>query len=97
MQEVKVTVLGGIISDEELQMYINRGRRQQPRNELVEITVKLDGDFVDIDYKYANHIMPQRFSIGGDMIIENFESLNSAKQAEFLDKTTNDVSGCGIL
>ena len=45
MQEVKVTVNGGIISDEELQLYIARGRRNQPHNELVAITVNLDGDY----------------------------------------------------
>ena len=62
MQEVKVTVNGGIISDEELQEYIKKGRLQQPHNELVAITVTLDDDYVDIDYKYDNHLMPQRFS-----------------------------------
>ncbi len=91
MQEVKVTVNGGIISDEELQEYIKRGRLQQPHNELVAITVALDDDYVDIDYKYANHLMPQRFSIAGDMIVPTFENLNSAKQAEYLDKVANDI------
>lgn len=91
MQEVKVTVSGGIISDAELQMYIARGRRNQPRNELVGLTVTLDGDYADIDYKYANPLMPQRFSMCGDMIIENFENLNKAKQAEYLDRVPNEV------
>ena len=91
MQEVKVTVNGGIISDAELQMYIARGRRNQPHNELVGLTVTLDGDYADIDYKYANPLMPQRFSMCGDMIIENFENLNKAKQAEYLDKVANDI------
>ncbi len=91
MQEVKVTVNGGIISDAELQMYITRGRRNQPRNELVGLTVTLDGDYADIDYKYANPLMPQRFSMCGDMIIENFENLNKAKQAEYLDRVPNEV------
>ena len=44
MQEVKVTVNGGMISDQELQEYILRGRRNQPHNELVGITITLDGD-----------------------------------------------------
>ena len=91
MQEVKVTVNGGIISDAELQMYIARGRRNQPRNELVGLTVTLDGDYADIDYKYANPLMPQRFSMCGDMIIENFENLNKAKQEEYLDRVPNEV------
>ena len=91
MQEVKVTVNGGIIADDELQEYIARGRRNQPRNELVAIIVNLDGDYADIDYKYASPLMPQRFSIAGDMIIPNFENLNKAKQAEYLDKVTNDI------
>ena len=91
MQKVKVTVNGGIISDAELQMYIARGRRNQPRNELVGLTVTLDGDYADIDYKYANPLMPQRFSMCGDMIIENFENLNKAKQAEYLDRVPNEV------
>ena len=91
MQEVKVTVNGGIISDEELQTYITRGRRNQPHNELIGITVTLDGEYADIDYKYANPLVPQRFSMGGDMIIENFETLNKVKQAEYLDKVSNDI------
>ena len=91
MQDVKVTVNGGIISDAELQMYIARGRRNQPRNELVGLTVTLDGDYADIDYKYASPLMPQRFSMCGDMIIENFENLNKAKQAEYLDRVPNEV------
>ena len=91
MQDVKVTVNGGIISDAELQMYIARGRRNQPRNEFVGLTVTLDGDYADIGYKYANPLMPQRFSMCGDMIIENFENLNKAKQAEYLDRVPNEV------
>ena len=91
MQEVKVTVNGGMISDQELQEYISRGRRNHPRNELVGITITLDGDFANIGYKYANPLMPQRFSMCGDMIIENFENLNSAKQAEYLDRVPNEV------
>ncbi len=91
MQEVKVTVNGGIISDDELNEYIAKGRRNQPHNELVAITVTLDGEYADIDYKYAKPLTPQRFSMCGDMIIENFESLNKAKQAEYLDKVTNDI------
>lgn len=91
MQEVKVTVNGGIITDDELQEYIARGRRNQPHNELIGITVTLDGDYADVDYKYANPLVPQRFSMGGDMIIENFETLNKAKQAEYLDKVFNEI------
>ena len=91
MQEVKVTVNGGIISDAELQMYIARGRRNQPHNELVGLTVTLDEEYADIDYKYANTLVPQRFSMGGDMIIENFETLNKAKQAEYLDRIPNKI------
>ncbi len=48
MQEVKVTVNDGIITDDELQEYIARGRRNQPHNELIGITVTLDGDYADI-------------------------------------------------
>ena len=91
MQEVKVTVNGGIISDEELQLYIARGRRNQPHNELVGITVNIDGEYADIHYKYANQLMPQSFSMCRDMIIENFENLNKAKQAEYLDRVPNEV------
>lgn len=91
MQEVEVIVNGGIISDTELQMYIARGRRNQPHNELVGITITIDGDYADIDYKYANPLVPQRFSVNGDMIIEDFNSLNKAKQAEYLDMVANDI------
>ena len=93
MQEVKVTVNGGIISGEELQAYITSGRRNQPHNDLIgkTVTLTLDGEYADVNYQYANPIVPQRFSIGGDMIIENFETLKKAKQMEYLDKVFNEI------
>ena len=97
MQKVKVTVNGGIIADDELQEYIARGQRNQPHNELVGITVNIDGDYADIDYKYSNPLMPQRFSMCGDMIIENFENLNKAKQAEYLDRVPNNLIEKSII
>ena len=100
---IKTTINGGDIPDEELkelQEYIRRGKLKHPHNELTEITIKLCGidgsdngsdDHVDITYKYAHQIVPQRFTINGGAIIEDFNSLNDAKKAEFLDKTSNPL------
>jgi len=91
MQDIEVTVHGGPITDEEVQMYIKRGRLNQPHNELIGIIITIDGDYADIDYKYARPLVPQRFAISGDMLIEDFNSLNDAKQAEYLDKIPNSI------
>ena len=91
MQDIEVTVHVGPITDEEVQMYIKRGRLNQPHNELIGIIITIDSDYADIDYKYARPLVPQRFAISGDMLIEDFNSLNDAKQAEYLDKIPNSI------
>lgn len=91
MQDIEVTVHGGPVTDEEVQMYIKRGRLSQPHNELIGIIITIDGDYADIDYRYARPLVPQRFAISGDMLIEDFNSLNDAKQAEYLDKIPNSI------
>ena len=91
MQDIKVTVHGDPIPDEEVQMYIKRGRLNPPHNELIGIIITIDGDYADIDYKYARPLVPQRFAISGDMLIEDFNSMNDAKQAEYLDKIPNSI------
>ena len=91
MQDIAVTVQGDPITDEEVQMYIKRGRLNQPHNELICIIITIDGDYADIDYKYARPLVPQRFAISGDMLIADFNSMNDAKQAEYLDKIPNYI------
>ena len=93
---IKTTIIGGDIPDEELkelQEYIKRGKLKYPHNELTEITIIIEPttDYVDITYKYAHPLVPQRFTINGGAIIEDFNSLNDAKKAEFLDKMTNPL------
>ena len=92
---IKTTIIGGDIPDKELQEYIRRGKLKQPHNELTEITIKFSDngsdDYVDITYKYAHPLVPQRFTINGGALIEDFNSLNDAKKAEFLDKMSNPL------
>ena len=74
---IKTTIIGGDIPDKELQEYIKRGKLKYPHNELTEITIIIEPttDHVDITYKYAHPLVPQRFTINGGDLIEDFNSL----------------------
>ena len=48
----KYTVVGGEMSHEEMEAYMDMLRKKYPARIFTEVTFKIDGDYVDIDYKF---------------------------------------------
>ena len=87
--KMNIQVTGGEATEAEVQAYIERGRESNPCRELIGIKIAFDGDFVDIEYTYSPIPNEQRVCIGG--MLAKFGSFNAAKQAEYLERTFNDL------
>lgn len=86
---MSIQVSGGEPTEAELQAYIQHGRENNPCRELIGIKITFDGDFADIEYSYSPIPNEQSVSIGG--MLAKFGSMNAAKQAEYLERTFNDL------
>ena len=50
---VNVNVTGGEMSQAEINSYIDRAQKLYPEKTIQTIDLKIDGDFVDVDYHFA--------------------------------------------
>ena len=51
---VNVNVTGGEMSQAEINSYIDRAQKLYPEKTIQTIDLKIDGDFVDVDYHFAS-------------------------------------------
>ncbi len=90
MKNVQITTKGGIISDAEIQAYVDRGRALKPGQKLVALDINIDGDYVDLSYEYDNRPFDRIRRITG-YLVGTLDRFNNAKRAEVLDRVTHEV------
>ena len=90
MKNVQITTKGGIIADTEIQAYVDRGRALKPGQKLLAVDISLDGDYVDIMYKYDDRPFERIRRITG-YLVGTLDRFNNAKRAEVLDRVTHEV------
>jgi len=76
----KVEVLNGTLSDVEISAYIERAREKYGR-EPVGIQIRLDGDYVDLDYNFGTVPFERIRRITG-YLVGTLDRFNNAKRAE---------------
>ncbi len=91
MEIVGVTVIGGDISPDEREEYIERGKRNKPNMILTAVRITLDGEYADITYRYTDPPQDMKICMDGCMI-GKFGSFNHGKQAEYLDRVPNSLN-----
>ena len=91
MENVKITTTGGIISDTEIQAYIDRGREKRPGQKLLSVNIRLDGEYVDLEYCYDGKPFERIRRITG-YLVGTLDRFNNAKKAEVLDRVTHEIS-----
>lgn len=78
---MKVTVTGGVISQQERDAYVSRAYEKYPHNTIQELEIHVDGEYVDLAYT----LEPQKFNrirrITG-YLVGGMERWNDAKTAE---------------
>ncbi|MBR2284553.1 MAG: hypothetical protein IJ874_09105 [Ruminococcus sp.] len=85
-----VNIIGGVISSEEKEQYINYIRRKYPGGTIQRIDITVDGEFVDIQ----THFSPQPFDrirrITG-YLVGTLDRFNNGKRSEEHDRIKHSV------
>ena len=92
MKNVQITTRGGILSDTEIQAYVDRGREMKPGLKLIGLDIALDGDYVDLEYKYDDRPFERIRRITG-YLVGTTDRWNSGKLAELNDRVTHINDG----
>ncbi len=83
-------VTGGVIPEDELNAYLARAREaygQEPRR----MALRVDGDFVDIDYTFAQRPFERIRRITG-YLVGTLDRFNNAKRAEEHDRVKHQMA-----
>ncbi|MBQ2957020.1 MAG: hypothetical protein IJE08_11225 [Clostridia bacterium] len=76
----KVEVLNGTVPQVEIDAYIARAREKYGR-EPIGITIRVDGDYVDLDYNFGRVPFERIRRITGSLV-GTLDRFNNAKRAE---------------
>ncbi len=87
---VKVNVIGEQISQQEIDAYIEYGKRKYSSRLIREMTVKTDGDFVDLKFEFANVPFDRIRRITG-YLVGTLDRFNNGKRAEEHDRIKHSV------
>ena len=87
---VNVNVTGGEMSQAEINSYIDRAQKLYPEKTIQTIDLKIDGDFVDVDYHFAD-VPFQRIRRITGYLVGTLDRSNDAKRAEVRDRVKHGL------
>ena len=90
---VNVNVTGGEMSQAEINSYIDRAQKLYPEKTIQTIDLKIDGDFVDVDYHFADVPFQRIRRITGYGTLDRF---NDAKRAEVRDRVKHGLASPSV-
>lgn len=88
---VNVNVTGGEMSQAEINSYIDRAQKLYPEKTIQTIDLKIDGDFVDVDYHFAD-VPFQRIRRITGYLVGTLDRFNDAKRAEVRDRVKHGLT-----
>ncbi|WP_443713696.1 anaerobic ribonucleoside-triphosphate reductase [Ruminococcus sp.] len=88
---VNVNVTGGEMSQAEINSYIDRAQKLYPEKTIEAIDLKIDGDFVDVDYHFAD-VPFQRIRRITGYLVGTLDRFNDAKRAEVRDRVKHSLT-----
>ena len=88
---VDVIVLNGEIDENEKMAYVNYGKKQYPHREIESVEVSLDGEFVDLKYRFNSAPPFERIRSITGYLVGTTERWNDAKRAEERDRVKHSV------
>ena len=88
--KVNVNVIGGEICDAEKQAYIDYGKKKYPDRIIREVTVQLDGDFVNLKFDFLEVPFDRIRRITG-YLVGTLDRFNDGKRAEEHDRVKHGV------
>lgn len=92
---VNVNVTGGEMSQAEINSYIDRAQKLYPEKTIQTIDLKIDGDFVDVDYHFAD-VPFQRIRRITGYLVGTLDRFNDAKRAEVHDRVKHGLVSSSV-
>jgi len=87
---MKVNVIGESISQNEIDAYIAYGKNKYQGREITEMTVTTDGEFADLEFRFAQLPFQRIRRITG-YLVGTTERFNNAKRSEEKDRVKHNV------
>lgn len=88
---VDVNVTNGTLEQNEINAYVDYVKSKNTGKELVYLNIKVDGDFVELEYKTESVPFERIRRITG-YLVGTTDRWNNAKRAEERDRVKHDVS-----
>ncbi len=90
---MKVNVIGGEMSKEEINGYVGHIKERFPDKEISTLNLKLDGDYVDMDYTFVSDSFERIRRITG-YLVGTVDRFNDGKRAEERDRVKHGLECC---
>ena len=90
MSNIKVNVIGEQLSRQEIEAYIDYGKKKYSNRVITEMTVKTDGDYVDLRYDFLNVPFDRIRRITG-YLVGTLDRFNDGKLAEEHDRVKHTL------
>ncbi len=87
---IDINVMGGSLSEAEVQYYINEAREKYPEKTLRAIELELDGGYVNAKYSFAD-VPFQRIRRITGYLVGTLDRFNNAKRAEEKARVKHEV------
>ncbi|MBQ8349456.1 MAG: hypothetical protein IJY19_07435 [Ruminococcus sp.] len=87
---MKVNVIGEAVSQEEIDAYIDYGKKKYSDRIISGMTVKTDGEFVDLQFDFADVPFERIRRITG-YLVGTLDRFNNGKRAEERDRVKHSV------
>lgn len=87
---MKVNVIGGEMEQKEIDSYVDYLKNKFPTKQIATLDLKIDGDYVDMDYTFDSVPFERIRRITG-YLVGTVDRFNNAKRAEEHDRVKHGV------
>ena len=87
---MKINVIGGEMEQKEIDSYVDYIKEKFPTKQIETLNLKIDGDYVDMDYTFESVPFERIRRITG-YLVGTVERFNNAKRAEEHDRVKHGV------
>ena len=87
---MKLTVNGGAMSQAEIDEYVRRIRKKHPDRIINELTLTINGNYIDIQYNYDTVPFERIRRITG-YLVGTLDRFNDAKKAEESQRIKHEI------
>ena len=86
-----IKVINGVMEQNEIDAYVKYLSEKFPDKELASLELKVDGEYVDMNYTFANNVPFERIRRITGYLVGTVDRFNNAKRAEEKDRVKHDT------